>query len=81
MDYIIKLSNGNLVSGNNSSRIQVNYGLTFAKRSTAKTQGIIRKCPGCSAPMNINTSGKCDYCGAIFNHEEFDWILEKLEVY
>ena len=80
MDYIINLSNGSLVSGNDSSRIQVNYELTFTKKMSAKEQGIVRKCPSCGAPLSVNTSGKCDYCGSIYNQEDYDWVLEKLEV-
>lgn len=79
MDYIINLGNGSLVSGNNSSRIQVDYNLTFTKKSNAMKQGIIRKCPGCGAPVNVNTSGICDYCGTSYNQEDYDWVLVKLE--
>lgn len=80
MDYIISLDDGNYVSGNNSSRIQVDYMLTFQKKANTKDQSIARKCPGCGAPMSVNTSGKCEYCGAIYNQEDYDWILTKLEV-
>lgn len=80
MDYIISLNDGKLVSGNNSSRIQVNYLLTLQKKIITKNQSIARKCPGCGAPISVNTSGKCEYCGAIYNQEDYDWILTKLEV-
>ena len=79
MDYIINLSNGNLVSGNNTSRIQVDYDLTFVKKSTTSTQGIIRKCPSCGAALSVNTSGKCEYCGSIYNQSDYDWVLDKIE--
>jgi hypothetical protein len=80
MNYIINLSDGSYLSGNNSSRIQVDYRLTFDKKINTIEQGIARKCPGCSAPINVNESGKCDYCGAIYNQEDYDWVLTKLEV-
>ena len=80
MDYIINLSNGSLVTGNNTSRIQVNYELTFTKKIGSKVQGIARKCPGCAAPISVNTSGKCIYCGRIYNQEDYDWVLTKLEI-
>ena len=79
MDYIINLSNGTLVSGNNKSRIQVDYNLVFTKKSNALKQGIIRKCPGCGAPVNVNTSGICEYCGSKYNQEDYDWVLTSLE--
>ncbi len=80
MDYIINLSNGSLVSGNNSSRIQVDYSLTFTKKVDADEQDIVKKCPGCGASLNINASGKCQYCGATYNQEDYDWVLTSLEI-
>ena len=61
MDYIINLSNGSVVSGDDSRRIQVDYYLTFTKKINADEQGITRKCPTCRAPLSVNTSGKCEY--------------------
>lgn len=80
MDYIINLSNGNVISGDDSSRIEVNYNLTFTKRINTKVANSIRRCPSCNAPLSVNTSGLCDYCGSTYNQEEFDWVLTKLEV-
>jgi hypothetical protein len=80
LNYIINLSDGNLVSGNDYSRIQVNYNLLFTKKKAAQKQGIARKCPGCGAPISVNTSGKCEYCGSTYNQEDYDWVLTKLEV-
>lgn len=80
MDYIINLSNGSLISGNDNSRVQVNYELTFTKKKDVKEQGIARKCPGCGAPISVNTSGRCIYCDGIYNQEDYDWVLTKLKV-
>lgn len=80
MDYIMSLSNGNLLTGNNSSRVQVNYELTFTKKIDSKIQGTLRKCPNCGAALDLNNSGKCEYCGGIYKQEDYDWILSKVEV-
>ncbi len=80
MDYIISLDDGAFVSGNDQSRIQVNYYLTFTKKKDANKQGIVRKCPGCGAAISVNTTGKCEYCGSIYNQEDYDWVLTELEV-
>ncbi len=79
MDYIISLDDGDYVSGNNSSRIQVDYNLTLTKKRVTKDQNIVRKCPGCGAPINVNASGKCEYCGSIYNQEDYDWVITSLE--
>ena len=31
-----------------------------------------QNCPYCGAPVNINRSAKCDYCGRILNTDSFD---------
>ena len=28
--------------------------------------------------VNINESGKCEYCGTIFNTEEHDWVITEI---
>lgn len=79
MDYIINLSNGSVISGDDTRRIKVDYNLTFTKKIDAMEQGITRKCPTCRAPLSVNTSGVCEYCGSIYNQEDYDWVLTKLE--
>ena len=32
-------------------------------------------CPNCSAPMNINQSAQCPYCGSVVTRSEFDWVI------
>ena len=79
MDYIINLVNGSVISGDDTRRIAVDYNLVFTKRIDAKEQGITRKCPTCRAPLSVNTSGVCEYCGSTYNQEDYDWVLTKLE--
>jgi len=80
MEYVLDLNTGNVVSGNDSSRIQVNYMLTFTKKTSASSQGIAKKCQACGAPMDVNNSGKCEYCGSIYKQEEHDWVLKNISV-
>lgn len=78
MDYQIKKDTGDYVSGNNKSRIERNYQLIFTKRRNFLKQGIVRKCPGCGVSISVNTSGKCEYCGTIYNLEKYDYILKSI---
>lgn len=78
MDYIIDANSKKLIRGNNKSRIEKNNILTFTKRRNFKIQSNVRKCPACGANMNINNNGKCDYCGTIYNTEDYDWVLTKI---
>ena len=80
MDYIIDLDTGNLLSGDDTRRIEKRNILIFEKLLNTKEIGIVRKCPGCGASISVNTTGMCDYCGAIFNQEEYDYILVSIDV-
>lgn len=79
MDYIIDKTTKKLINGNNSSRVQKENYLTLKKRRDFKTQGSVRKCPSCGANMDINNTGKCKYCGTIYNNSDYDWILTDIE--
>ncbi len=79
MDYIIDTNSKKLISGNNSHRIEKANILTFTKIRDFKIQGSVRKCPSCGANMNVNSTGKCEYCGTIYNNKDYDWILTNIE--
>jgi len=36
-------------------------------------------CPSCGAPISVNESGECSYCGATLTNGKFDWVLESVE--
>lgn len=80
MDYIIDNDTGDLVSGNDTRRIEKRNFLTFEKKLDTKTIGLVRKCPGCGASISVNTSGKCEYCDTTFNQEDYDYVLVNLYV-
>ncbi len=80
MDYIIDLDTGDLVSGDDSRRIEKNNILRFEKEFNTKEIGLVRKCPGCGASISVNTTGKCKYCDTIFNQEEYDYVLVSIDV-
>lgn len=80
MDYIIDIDTGDLLSGDDSRRIQKTNILTFEKIVNTKEIGIVRKCPGCGASISVNTTGKCEYCDTIFNWEDYDYVLVSIDV-
>lgn len=79
MDYIIDKLSGNVISGNNTSRVEKENYLIVEKKINAKELEISRECLACGANMDINYSGKCEYCGSIFNIEDYDWIVTNIE--
>ena len=80
MDYVIDMNTGATIEGDDTRRIEKRNILVFEKKIDSKDIGIVRRCPGCGASMSVNTSGKCEYCGTIFNQEDYDYVLVKLSV-
>lgn len=80
MDYIIDINTGNIISGDDTRRIEKRNILRFEKKSSAKEIGLVRKCPGCGASISVNTSGKCEYCDTVFNQEDYDYVLVSINV-
>lgn len=81
MDYFIDKNSGNYVSGINDRRVEKTNYLTFEKILGSTYNSIARSCPSCNANIDVNSNGKCSYCGTIFNAENYDWILISLETF
>lgn len=78
LDYLMD-EDGNFISGDTDVRSQrANY-LTFTKKINHQQTKTVRKCPGCGASIDVNANGKCEYCGAIYNLKDTDWILTSIE--
>lgn len=80
MDYLVDKDTGKFISGFNDHRIEKINHLVFTKKIGKSYSGIDKKCPGCGATIDVNNNGKCEYCGAIFNTENYDWILSSIQV-
>lgn len=80
MDYLIDRDSGKFISGINDHRIEKMNHLVFTKKIGKSFLGINKRCPGCGATIDVNNSGKCSYCGTIFNTENYDWILSSMQV-
>ena len=78
MDYLVRKDNGKYISGNNKYREEKNNYLTFSKKKDFKTEGSTRKCPGCNANIDANSSGKCSYCGTFYDTVNYDWVLKEI---
>ena len=78
MDYLLDSESGEVIRGNNTSRIEVRYKLVFTKKRQFLQQGAVRKCPGCGASISVNTKGVCEYCGALYNMSDYNYILSSI---
>jgi hypothetical protein len=77
MDYIISLDTGRKISGVNDHRIELTHTLVFKKRFDA-VRGSVVKCAGCGANLDVNFTGKCEYCGTVHSAEKYDYILTSI---
>lgn len=80
MDYVIDIDTGRIISGDDTRRIEKRNILEFEKRLDTKDISIVRKCPSCGASINVNNSGKCEYCDTIYNNKDYDYILVSIDV-
>lgn len=78
LNYVIDLNTGEKISGDDKNREEHTNHLYLIKKSNAKELKESRHCPKCGNPMDIDNTGKCNYCGAIFNLEEYDYILDDI---
>ena len=79
MDYIINKDTGNYIRGINDRRVEKVNKLVFSKTINSTYTKTSQKCPTCGASIDVNSNGKCSYCGSIFNADKYDWILLSIE--
>ena len=79
LDYLMD-EDGNYVSGDTDIRTEKNNHLIFIKKINYEKSKTVRKCPGCGASIDVNASGKCEYCGTIYNLEDKDWVLKSIDI-
>jgi len=78
MDYIIDKESANFKRGNNTSRVERENILVLEKKRSAKVQSVVRFCPNCGHPMDVNKSGYCEFCHRTCSQESYDWVLTSI---
>ena len=79
VDYTVQDSDKKLVSGDRNREKFMTYecDMCRAEGSVTTREGAMQSvsCPGCGAPLSINTTAKCPYCGRVVTLDEHDWAL------
>ena len=80
VSYILDDVTGRLLSGDKTREKFIEYEIDLSR-----TRGIItapksnniqaKTCPNCGAPLNLNASAKCEYCGSVINQVNIDWAV------
>ncbi len=83
VDYTVDDATQNVVSGSKTAEKFLAYewmftrtaGMQTDKQSSATVQ---YNCKSCGAPISVNHSAKCEYCGAVLTASEHDWVLTNI---
>ena len=79
VDYTVQDSNNKLISGDRNREKFMTYEWDMCRTAGSVTskEGVMHSvsCPGCGAPLSINTTAKCPYCGRVVPLDEHDWAL------
>ena len=79
-DYTVD-NTGKLISGDKSDQpFTEDWTMLRSLGTTTNIDKQLKdnKCPNCGAPLQINASGKCNYCGAVVSSGQFDWVLSEI---
>ena len=73
--------NGRVVAGSKKNLRAWSEYWTFIRYSKAKPAASRAdlNCPNCGAPLKVNATGICEFCGGKITSGEFDWVLSKIE--
>lgn len=83
--YIGKISDPDtVVSGSKNKTFYLDFRWQFTRSAGGQTDAAsdavkTGNCPNCGAPINLNQSGKCEYCGSVISTTEYDWVLSKID--
>lgn len=79
-DYTID-EHGKVVSGSKTKLRSWSEYWTFIRSRKAKPipANANLNCPNCGAPLKVNNTGVCEFCGGKITSGEFDWVLSRIE--
>ena len=83
-DYNVKDDTGEVVSGDPKKDIFLEYEWTVIRKAGVLTQVQTKdtkaaSCPKCGAPLDLNYSSQCEYCGSVVTASEFDWVVSSIK--
>ncbi len=84
-DYYVDDNTGAVVRGNKDAEKFMTYEWTMIRRKGVLTEvgeegeSKAQNCPNCGAPLNVNHSAKCEYCGTVITNSDYDWVLSSIK--
>ena len=82
VDYVVNDADGSIVRGGKQEKF-MEYEWDLVRTSgtlTGSASGTkSQNCPQCGAPIDINRTAKCEYCGCILTSDSFDWVVSEIK--
>ena len=82
VDYTVQDSNNKLISGdrNREKFMTYEWDMCRAEGSVTTREGAMQSvsCPGCGAPLDVNASARCPYCGTVIQQQAQDWVISAI---
>ena len=80
IDYQVDEKTGNIIRGDKTTRWVMRYKMKFVRSAGVKTKQETgemngHNCPNCGAPLEMSSSGICEYCGSTVTTGEYSWVL------
>ncbi|HUE82280.1 MAG TPA: Tim44-like domain-containing protein [Pyrinomonadaceae bacterium] len=74
-------ADGTVVSGSKTNLRRWSEYWTFIRNRNAQPlpARVDLNCPNCGAPLKVNVTGICEFCGGKVTSGEFDWVLSRIE--
>ncbi|MCR5346887.1 MAG: TIM44-like domain-containing protein [Fretibacterium sp.] len=83
VSYILDDRTGSVVSGDRNREKFMEYEWELVRKTGVQTQegGEIRtvNCPHCGAPLTLNASAQCTYCGSVVSAMNEDWAVSGMK--
>lgn len=80
VSYVLDDRTGELISGDRKREKFMEYEIELCRKSGAVTSpesdGVkTATCPHCGAPLKLNASAQCEYCGSVITAVNSDWAI------
>ena len=84
VSYVLDDRTGELLSGDKKREIFMEYEYELVRKSGVLTQENAddthsATCPHCGAPLSINASAQCEYCGSVITSSNDSWVIKSIK--
>ena len=83
VDYVVDDATGNIVRGSNTAEKFMEYEWDLVRTSGQTTDSgtgtTSQSCPHCGAPIDVNHTAVCEFCGSVLTTDTFDWAVREIK--